>query len=318
MNNTAPKVIRDKNSAAAIFLFQGQGPWKLYAGPSAGEIDETQPIAQGLGSGETTLELTRTRRAYFLLEAEGKKTTLAERVLPLQGGYNFRDLGGYATKDGRRVKWGTFIRSDDLGHLTEEDLRYLSSVPVKTVVDFRADDEVAYKPDRFPESMTKNFFCPIDPGNVLSLIKTGRDALTVEGSEETMMLMTAELVLDATFQEKMRFFFSMLMERERLPVVYHCSAGKDRTGLASALILSALEVTRETIYEDFLLSNSCLEGKYERYIQSSPEIRPLFEVRRKNLEAAFERIETLHGTVENYLVNVIKADLPTLRNRFLE
>lgn len=113
------------------------GKWKLYTGTQVELINHSQPLLEGEGSGVFTLSVSQTSRNYFQLVTDGGKAILAERHLPMEGGFNFRDLGGRKTKDGRFVKWGKIFRSDDLYSLTEDDLNYLEGTLGVNVPTFR-------------------------------------------------------------------------------------------------------------------------------------------------------------------------------------
>lgn len=115
-------ITRDKNTKATTFVSSLTDKWELYYGASAGAIDFSKPILTGNGKGSFSLNVPLDKRGYFQLVTPQGKAMLAERHLPMTGGFNFRDLGGYKTKDNRYVKWGQIIRSDDLSNLTDADL----------------------------------------------------------------------------------------------------------------------------------------------------------------------------------------------------
>lgn len=311
-------ITRDKKSKAASFRFEGEGSWTLFAGPAVDRIDLSTPIARGIGSGEVSLEVSREHRSYFLLESEFGKTILAERQLPMEGGYNFRDLGGIHTRCGRTVKWGKFIRADDLHSLTAADREYLCSLPLKTIVDFRTAGEIRSVPDKVPDSVENVHAYSIDPGDLMSLIAEYGENFNARSSVEIMKSLNEQLVLDPDSVEQYKKFFRLVQDFEKTPILYHCSAGKDRTGLASALILWALEVPEESILEDYLLSNALLEDKYAAYTRTDPALKPLFEVEKEFLQAAKDRICEKYGSVDAFLTEVLQVDLEKLREMFLD
>jgi protein-tyrosine phosphatase len=114
-----------------------------------------------------------------------------------------------------------------------------------------------------------------------------------------------------------RQLFSLLGEGKNTPLLFHCSAGKDRTGLAAALILYALGTDKETIFADYTLSSDCLKSKYAAQLASMPQLEPMLTVRRSYLEAAFSRIDTAHGGLDAYLEE-LGADTETLRELYTE
>jgi protein-tyrosine phosphatase len=115
-----------------------------------------------------------------------------------------------------------------------------------------------------------------------------------------------------------RQLFRLLTEIRNSPLLLHCSAGKDRTGLAAALILFALGTDRGTIYEDYCLSGACLKDKYAADFAATPHLEPLMTVHRSYLDAAFERIDGNYGGPENYLRRELGADIEGLREMYTE
>ena len=143
----------NKNTKETTITLQVDGDWALFEASSIDALDTLQtPIGNGNSSSTTTNSITipSPEKKYYRLVTPRETFTFSERQLPMAGGYNFRDLGGFPTQDGRHVKWGKLFRSDDLHKLTEADLHYLSSIPVTSVVDFRGPKEIANPPDKLP------------------------------------------------------------------------------------------------------------------------------------------------------------------------
>ncbi|MDL2321025.1 tyrosine-protein phosphatase [Desulfosarcina sp. OttesenSCG-928-B08] len=233
------------------------------------------------------------------------------RFLPLEGAFNVRDLGGYPAARGKTVKWQAVYRSGDLDQLTEADVAYLETLGIRTVVDFRSKEERQRAPHRLPETVGRTVEAEIDPGNILQFRE-----LTHESSPALMTELNRVLINSA--QDQYRILFRVLADPENVPVLFNCSAGKDRTGLAAALFLSALGVDRETIFQDYLLSVEPAERRYAVDIAEKPELRPLFTVRREYLEAAFDEIDTRYGGVEAYLTRQLGVDLKKMRRLYTE
>ncbi len=307
-------VERDKESKEAKFVSELSTGFTVYAGPSADRIDFNRPILSAEGAGEFSLDVPDSVRSYFQLIAGDDKSILTERHLPMAGGYNFRDLGGYRTRDGRYVKWGRMFRSDDLHHLTDEDLTYLESIPVRRVVDFRSRMEMDSLPDRVPQT-ARRVELSISPGNLSEAVLF--ESITPERADTLMMEMNRLLVSDSLCIGQYREFFRMALHSDDLPLMFHCSAGKDRTGMAAAVFLLSLGVDMETVMEDYLLSNRYLGDKYAPYIEKYPALAPLFEVKEDFLRAGIDQICRDHGTVENYLRNVLEVDIEKMRSEFL-
>jgi protein-tyrosine phosphatase len=262
---------------------------------------------------------------------EGQPEHVERRHLKLEGAPNFRDLGGYATEDGRSVRWQMFYRSDNLAHLTETDLDRVKQLGLQLVCDFRGPDERLEEPDRLPE---------VDPPAVAELAifddsfsSTGfrEKLMSGELDDPSQMLVDANRLFISRFSDRYAQMFERLMDPAHLPALVHCTAGKDRAGLASALILRALGVPEATVYDDYLLTNHYVADKIERsllvirvmsFFRVDPEtIRPLLGVERKFLEAAFDEIQIRHGSFDAFrraALGVDDAELLAFRDRSLK
>jgi protein-tyrosine phosphatase len=161
------------------------------------------------------------------------------RHLNLAGASNFRDLGGYATRDGRTVRWRQIFRSNHLAHLTDEDAAQLRSLGVKSAFDFRGTGERAEALCGIADITTHSL--PVEPTVVAALraISAGGTQLSADHAVEVMRDSYRSYVQQNT--QRYRALFAHLLE-DRAPLVIHCTAGKDRTGFACALILHTLGV----------------------------------------------------------------------------
>lgn len=232
-----------------------------------------------------------------------------DRTINLENAYNVRDLGGYDAGDGRKVRWHALYRSGDLHSLSENDVETLRQRGIKTVVDFRTDRERELEPHRLPETVEQVITLPITPGNVIEY-----DNMTADDAVEAMRTIYRYIVNEG--QPEYTILFQTLADPANTPLLFNCSAGKDRTGIAAALVLSALGVDRETVFEDYLLSEACLKGKYQSQIDLDPEGEPFYTVRREFLEAAFDEIDTRYGGMESYLQKQLKVDTALLRSLY--
>lgn len=234
-----------------------------------------------------------------------------QRIVPLQGTVNFRDLGGYVTTENRMVKRGLIYRSGDLDNLTDADLALLAGMGLKTIVDFRSREEIETAPDRLPPTIANVHYLEVDPGSIFALTdvntKTGPDL---------MRKLNVIFVNDAKAQYAA--FFRVLANAAETPLLFHCSAGKDRTGYAAALFLAALGVDYETIFADYMLSDSYVKAKYSRLLGKFPQLSSVISVHREYLAAAFEEMNRAYDGVENYLVQELKVDLKLLRDLYTE
>jgi len=314
------EIIRDKNTKVATLQIQTEGQWEIYAGKTVDGIDLSKPLLTGKGGGSFQLDIPTTHRSYFQLITKEGKGILAERHLPMEGGFNFRDLGGIRTTDGRYVKWGKIFRSDDLHNLTTGDLDYLSAIPIISIVDFRSEEERRDYPDKVPSSVKEDYPYSISPGNLSgsgSLKASELASVTSLNVDSLMGAINIQLVTDSASIKRYRDFFALLQNEEDTPLLFHCTAGKDRTGMGAALILLALGVDEERVIEDYLLSNQYITGKYAGYIEKYPSLEPLFGVRREFLQTGLNQIKKDYGTVENYLNGELKVDISKLREMYL-
>lgn len=244
--------------------------------------------------------------------------------VPLSGADNFRDVGGYAAKDGRRVKWGVLYRSDDLADLSSKDLEMLAELGLRRVFDLRSVAERLKDPDRLPEQdgitvreIPVNF-PPLDRAESRRKILDGK----VEKGHFSELMIEASRAFALDFTPQWQELVQGLAAPNALPALIHCVDGKDRTGFAVALILRALGVPQETVLEDFLLSNLFLQSRIDLYSflgslgslfrVPRSEIRPLLEVRREYFEAAFAAIDERYGSFTAYLNEGVGLDRKTL------
>lgn len=236
------------------------------------------------------------------------------RCIANTGAPNLRDLGGYAARDGRTVKWGMMFRSDDLNDLTDDDVTVLEKLGVRTVVDFRTAHESESWPDRLPTTARRSINIPIDAGRIIGRIRES----DLDIRKTTGIMISVYRDLAGRHQNAFKQFFAILSEPARLPLLFHCTAGKDRTGFAAALFLTALGVDRETVMDDYLFSGECLKKRYTPGVDYVEALTPLYQVAPEFLMAAFEVIDHQYGGPEEYLRNQMDVDCEKLRGIFLE
>ena len=255
------------------------------------------------------------------------------RKLPFTGAHNFRDLGGYKTEDGRALKWGKIYRSDDLHLLTDEDLKYLSRLNIKSVVDFRSDEERESEPDRLNPDMTQLLlpikFQPeeVDDETLKNLMKN----LTFGTLDSSNLLRDFNIVIVKDFATEYKKFFRHVIENNAEPIVFHCTAGKDRAGFASAMILTVLGVPREKVIEDYLLTNTyvkdhvdseMLEIELKTFFRADTDnLRKINLVEERYIQAAFDTIDSEWGGMDNYISGALglsEEDILKLKDFYLE
>ena len=221
------------------------------------------------------------------------------RHLNLAGASNFRDLGGYPGKDGRAVRWRQIFRSNHLGHLTEADIEVLRGLGLRSAFDFRGTEERVAAMCGVEEITVHSL--PIEP-TVVAALRARRATVAALSSADALDVMRdsyRNYVRQNT--PSFRALFAHLLE-DRAPLVIHCTAGKDRTGFACALILHALGVPDQTIAEDYLLTNRFYRRDPTASSDLPEEVKQvLARVEASFLAAAFDAIRTDYGDLENYL-----------------
>jgi protein-tyrosine phosphatase len=238
--------------------------------------------------------------------------TEAGRLIPLEKLYNTRDLGGYETRDKRRVCFGRFYRAGELHIATANDKAALEARGIRTIVDFRGEPETRKHPDIRPLGLQQQVSLPIDAGSLLDLSRVGKDI-----SGETFMMDLYAIMVDAA-RPQYRELFRLISDAANTPLLFHCSAGKDRTGIAAALIYHALGVERETICADYLLSAAYLKEQTRAWIKGEPRLEPVMSIRRSYLETAFRVIDEKFGGMDRYLENELGAEPARLRELYTE
>lgn len=273
-----------------------------------------------------------TQRRYFILRdtRTGDQTRVAERVLTLDQGSNFRDIGGYATSTGRRIKWGKIYRSGATPLLTDRDVDQIKSLGIVDMIDLRSSEERVLAPTR----LNGIRYTAIDY-SMMSMMPTSR----VAGSADMTALYHR---MPSFLAPHLRIVFDDLLGAKG-PILYHCSAGQDRTGVTSAIILAALGVPRDTIIGDYHLSTTYRRPQYEMppispaLIETNPVAKmfamyqkapnastpnPLKEADGKAfLLGALDEIDTRWGSVDAFLMKEIgltKTDLARLRATYTE
>ncbi|HEY7222961.1 MAG TPA: tyrosine-protein phosphatase [Micromonosporaceae bacterium] len=266
-------------------------------------------------------------------------------TLGLANAANARDLGGHVTNDGRRLRTGVLFRANGVHRLSPADIAVLAGLKLACVIDFREPAEVLrLGADKLPPGPRSVALPVLDPAHHVDIfaligevVKGNAEPSTLDflrdeapgGGAATMM---AELyrrfvttpMSRAAFAEALR----LVSSPEDLPLLFHCTAGKDRTGWLAATVLSALDVDRDAIMADYLRTNDLSTGTtqfvldtLDGKIPDPTVILPLIEARRSYLEAAFAEAERAYGGMAGYLRDGLGADeamLDSLRANLLE
>lgn len=250
------------------------------------------------------------------------------RLLPMDGAFNTRELGGYKTTDGKSVKWGVLFRSDKLSDISENDQKYLQSLGIKRIVDFRSEGEKTEDPNIIPEGI--NYIeTPINvDGAMRSKIEAVLKGETKKEVKSFLVDANKEFVTNytAVYEDFLRGLID-----EDGPTLFHCTAGKDRAGFAAAITLIALGVSREDVIKDYMKTNVFTKDRIDEMIdkiklmslyQADAEIlRPLIGVEQIYIETAFKTAEERYGSLENFIregLNISDEEIQILRNKFVE
>lgn len=301
----------------------------IFGGDCPQTIDYNSSIASVRGA--TFAEITgldTETRYYFEVVPEGGPGIIAgERHQPFDGIVNFRDMGGYETNDGHRVKWGQIFRSGHLARATEKDQALIKKMGIKVICDFRTPEEVESQPDWLPNDGSIRYIpLPIvhgefDPAAAMESLQKG-----------DISWLTTDFMIERYIKKIDDFpkiwgeFFYHLSDPTNRPMVYHCTAGKDRAGACAALILLALGVPEETVIYDHGLSNVYIADALEkineriRAMGIDPEkVAPYFTAPRAAIVAFVDHIRKSYGSAADYLrkkagvsiktLNMLKKDL---------
>ena len=250
------------------------------------------------------------------------------RLLPMDGAYNTRELGGYKTVNGKSVKWGRLYRSDKLSDLSPADTKYIQALGIERIVDFRSEDEKREDPDIIPDGI-KYVEMPI---RVDGAMRTKIEAVLRGETKEDIksFLIDANKEFVNSYQDVYGKFLKDLLSEET-PILFHCTAGKDRAGFAAAITLIALGVSKEDVIKDYMKTNLFTADRIDEMIDKielmslyqvdAEVLRPLLGVEREYIETAFNTAEAEYGSLENYIrrgLNFSDNEVQKLRFLFLE
>jgi protein-tyrosine phosphatase len=252
------------------------------------------------------------------------------RKLDFEGSHNFRDLGGYPLAGGRRVREGRLFRSDHLGRLTDADQSLLGEIGLRTVVDLRRQEERDEILDRIDNPGVEQVWLPVsaEAADVVSLRRSlERGEMGPEDAVDFLRLANRQFV--EVFSPVFSDFLHMLLEEHRYPLVFHCSAGKDRVGFAAAMTLFALGADEQTVMHDYLATNHITANYVDGLVDGVTEapvpgleingeaLRKLMQVEPEYLGCAFEVMRERHGGVEGYLEEALRFG-PDKREQLLD
>lgn len=305
----------------------GAGHVKVYTGGRRDHIRTDEAVAAGAERGEVTVKVRggaagAVRQWFRLVPERGEPLTVADRAVRLEGAANVRDAGGYRTADGHWVRMGEVYRSGGLEHLTAADRTKLQRLGIGPVYDLRTSDEADAAPDRLPagadyehlnvlgDGRTIANTQPRSPRNARSLmLDSYRDFVSGKPAPGAYARMYASLASSLAPSPS---------EGRDEAALYHCTAGKDRTGWASAVLLRALGVPRAAVEKDYLASNQYLARFNAQALRTIPDAqektyKPLLRVREEYLNASFAEMRRQYGSLDGYLRKGLGIDHDELR-----
>jgi len=310
-----------------IAIYMADSPDNYYAGSELGA-----PLRYATESPATLANPDKAVRHYFYLESEsGEGVILAERQLALEGTSNFRDLGGYESTDGRRLKWGKLYRSSKLSTLTDVDVGYVQRLGLTLICDFRQVVEQQLEPSRIAgEGAPLLASLPIMPGSSASFLENLHNGIiAVDDAAGFMEKMNRDFVINQMPQYAEMFQLLLAGDQQ---ILIHCASGKDRTGFGAALILDVLGIKEEAIVRDYLLTNNYLplESEINRLSTefsdhtgsavSEEVLRPMLEVRPEYIRACFEEIRRRYESREHFYESALRLSddkIAELKDRYL-
>lgn len=258
-------------------------------------------------------------------------------LIGINNGRNFRGLGGYKTKTGQTTKKRKLIRSGNLANLSAADLSLLDDFNLKYDIDFRSKHEVTAAPDRLPDR-THYHFTPVFSEDLTGSTKSMEEILTDNSDDadygfNNMMEAYADIVTGTSGIQAYRKFFKYLLknDQDNQALLFHCSAGKDRTGMGAVYFLNAVGVDLPTIRQDYLLSNLTTKDFADNFIAEAKKkgatpatlqsLKALMSVDEKYLDNALTIINQEFGGLDQYTTDVLKldqTDLAALKEIYLE
>jgi protein-tyrosine phosphatase len=282
------------------------------------------------------------QRVYFFVKPDhGLEREVSIRHLPLEGTPNFRDEGGYETLDGRFIRWGLLYRSSVLTYLTPADDRYLAPLGILVICDFRTHRENEIAPETWiPDSSAEKISLPIGDGSQSpadeqpTVHASFNPADTPEQLRQHMIANYGAWVFTSSDQYAAAF---QQLKNDRLPLLFHCTGGADRTGAFGAMLLLTLGVPEKVVLEDYALTSKYVgdlsSPAGQRLLKASgtdvaeaigkltPEQRKAIVTDPEYLRATLRRIDQKYGSFDNYrreALHVSNADVETLRARLTE
>lgn len=326
----AVDVVRDGAGVLGVsWEAAGAGPVEVAVGPTPDAARHALPLALVEGANRMSLPGLGPGRHYVSVAPAGGGTALlaAERVMPLEGASNFRDLGGYRVAGGGRTRWGLVFRADAPDRLTAADLAAVARLGLRVAYDLRTDGERTQAPSALPAAVRRELLAiggdAARTSPLGELFRNGRVATVPDDFLQRVYLDMAEQDAPA-----LGGVLTGLAAPDGLPAVFHCTAGKDRTGLAAALLLSVLGADDATVLDDYALSRVYfserrMAGLLPRLAAiglDQDRYHAVFGAPRHAMAATLGTLRERYGSVQGYLTvraAVAPETIDALRERLV-
>jgi protein-tyrosine phosphatase len=293
-------------------------------GPSPAAVDHTGEVTLDAALGAAVLDILQVARPFVSITPVGGEAALVvcERNLGFAGAYNFRDLGGYPTAGGARTRWGRVFRSDTLA-LKESDFEVFDCLGIRVVYDLRSDLERATTPNRLPPGDRLVECIPLASEEAV------RPAIEAGLKDGEAFLADLYLSMLEHCAEDFGRILTGLADDSKLPAVFHCAAGKDRTGVVAAVLLSVLGVDEEVVLDDYELTSlyrtpemvaSSLDRLSADSIISAEAVAGILRTPRWAMRSALVEVSRRHGGIVGYATGPGRVDaqvVETLRENLL-
>jgi protein-tyrosine phosphatase len=318
------------------FEAHNAGRIQVFSDDSPDRITASKPVAVVKTSPADIRVPELKGRVYFHLKPEhGNLRTVSTRQLPLEGAANFRDLGGYRTSNGKSIRWGKVYRSNNLAGLTDADYKFLESIHLKLVCDVRTEYERNQQPTKWQGTPPQFLLAPIGSETMIREASASFDPKSAAASQSALVSETRGYEqFIAEFAGQYDLVFHRLAAGE-VPLMFHCSAGRDRTGTFAALLLTMLGVPRQTVVEDYVLTGKYLlaDTNIEKMasdlqksmgLSSKPDIASLrtrLEMKPAVIESTFRVIDERYGSFDAYRrdqLHITDAQMDIIRKLLLE
>ena len=291
-----------------------EGIVKIYESSIPDSFNVYSPIAESeISKGFADIfPAQTTKRSYFkLVFNKTYSVVTAERTIPMEGLFNFRDLGGYYNVNGKQTRWGKLYRSSSLARATSQDVKVLKNLDIQTVLDFRTERERYEATSKFVAPQTINFPLRGNPQNIFF------DRILSKEMRAGDIKIYAQDMLAFLLENNSDYFvkmFDILSDASNYPILVHCSLGSDRSAIACALVLAALDIDKDQIISDFMLTNGQIDYNsvlpMENIFLQDQDVQETFtaqyRVHKGTITYSFDKIAKEYGTLDNYFNNELE------------